>query len=274
VVLQHAPLSVSSTEFYALALAHLANTFRVIGDLPRADQILFDARFMHRAQAGGDRRVRAEIDSLEGSLRRGQGRLGESISVLLRALMTFHQMEGGNSEAEAACLMKLSRSHGERGDHARAIEISSKLYRHPALQTNDRLQRLGKLNLVAFLRMSGRLHEAWEVIEEIRPLFGVDEYPLERLRVSWAEASTLHAMGERETAEKILLAVRAAFEAVELRYDQALASMTLAEWYLGEHRYREARPFVEEALPIFGRLELTKKMRAARQLRTRVLASE
>jgi len=45
-VLHHAPSSLRATALYARALAYMANAVRVIGDLPRADQIMGDARFL------------------------------------------------------------------------------------------------------------------------------------------------------------------------------------------------------------------------------------
>jgi hypothetical protein len=70
----------------ARASAHQANALRVVGDLPKADRIFADLR-LDEAATPIPPLVRAEIDSLEASLRTDQRRLQEA--EILLALLHF-----------------------------------------------------------------------------------------------------------------------------------------------------------------------------------------
>lgn len=268
VVLQHAATSIFGVEIYALALARLANALRVIGDLPRADQVMADARYFLRSQGGGERLVVAELDGLESSLRREQDRTGESISLLLRALMTY-QLEGNDPGAVAACLVKLTTSHRFRGDNARAIEIARKVARLPSLEHDVRLVRLNQMNLVAALLDDGRIDEAAEMIEQDRGLYEPCENILDLLRFAWIEASILWARGRARQAEWLLNEVMSGFDDQNLPYDHALASMKLANLYVSQRRYKDAATLIDAALPVFERFDMPKQIATARALRAR-----
>ena len=273
-VLQHTPTSVLAVEYYALALAGLANAIRVIGDLPRADQILGDARYLLRAQGtGADRLVRARIDSLEASLRTGQDRPSQAIPLLLRALMVY-EMEGPGAAADiAACLIKLCRAHDRLGAVGRALELADGLGEHAGCRSDPRLDLLGRRNRAAILIHAGRFEDAREALEEVRPFFdGLDD-PLERLRFSWSDAKLLRSTGASEAAENLMISIRHGFGSYDLRYDEALAGVELAAWYSEEGRRDDALPLVEEALPVFEALELPAKITEARALWARLTAS-
>lgn len=128
VVLQHAPISSYTIELYSRAIARLANAIRVIGDIPRSDQVLSDARFVLRSQGECDPMARAELDSLEASLRIEQDRPKDAVTLLLRSIVTYGTIEE-NLEAKSGCLIKLGRANGARGEIDRAIEVSCEVAR-------------------------------------------------------------------------------------------------------------------------------------------------
>jgi tetratricopeptide (TPR) repeat protein len=273
VVLQHALASTYAVELYALSLAWLANAIRVIGDLPRADQILADARYLLRAQSlGADRLVRAEVDSLEASLRTGQDRPSEAIPLVLRALMAY-RLEKKKWGAEATCFLKLARAHARQGETERAIALNREVGGHAGAGAETRLHVIGRQNVASVLADAGKSEEASEALEEARPLYSRLDEPLEQLRCVWTEAKVLRGNGEHDAAADLLLSVRSGFAAKDLRYDQALASMELAGWYTAQGRRRDAEPLVEEALPIFQALDLPAKTAAARALRASLASS-
>lgn len=269
IVLQHAPASAYAAELYVRALAFLANAIRVIGDLPRADQVLSDARYFLRSQGSAERLVRAELDSLEASLRNGQDRPDEAIRLLLRAQATYRSAKARPTE-DAACLINLARAHSKRGDQDRALQLLARVFDHPGAETDRRLGYFARRNRSYYLAAANRFEDAWAALQEVRELGRVATDAIEDLRCRWTEATILRGLGSSDTAEAILEMVRFGFGARALRYDQALVSLDLAGWYVGDGRHREAEPLVEEALSVFESLELSKKAAAARALRARI----
>ena len=77
-VLLHAPMTGFVQELYARAMAHVANALRVLGNLTEAGEMFDDARFLLRGEGGADKRLAAEIDKLEGLLRKAQRRFAEA----------------------------------------------------------------------------------------------------------------------------------------------------------------------------------------------------
>src|SRR5205807_1976551 len=73
----------------ALSFAYLGNARRVIGELRSADDSFHEAHSHLRRSGTGNTRIEAEILDLEASLRRGQRRFVEALSLLDRVAATY-----------------------------------------------------------------------------------------------------------------------------------------------------------------------------------------
>jgi tetratricopeptide (TPR) repeat protein len=270
-VLHHAPSSLRATALYARALAYMANAVRVIGDLPRADQIMEDARFLLRCQGGGDRLVRAELDGLEGSLRNDQERSEEAVPLLLRALMTsrLEQMAGRT----AAILIKLAGAHIRLNEPRRSLSLLIEAEKVLDSEPDPRLRLLILHNRALGLYYSGYPQQAQALLDESSELAGSQDQPLNVLRRSWISGKAARKLADLDLAEERLVSVREGFSCRGLRSDAAEASMDLCGLYLEQGRRKEAEELADAALPVFEELELPAKASAARALRARAASA-
>ncbi len=267
-VLHHTSVSGYAGELYVRALAYLANAIRVIGDLPRADQILGDARYFLRSLGCGNRLLRAELDSLEASLRRGQDRPDLSVPLLLRALMV-NRLEGRLRSA-AAVLVNIALAHNRRGELQAAFgslkEGESLLNDSP-----DHLLLLClRANLVSLHCHAGNLELATEVNDETEALQLLHGHPVEGSRHEWRRATIARRAGDLEEAARRLSSVRERFAAEGFFYDAALAGLELAGIYTECHELNEAEELLAEVTPVFRGLELPSKVAEAEALTRRL----
>ncbi len=266
-VLHHTPLSAYACELYVRALAYLANAIRVIGDLPRADQILGDARYFFRTLGCGDRLLRAELDGLEGSLRTDQWRPHLAISRLLRALMVY-RLES-RPRLAASTLLNLGRAQSRQGQFEPALATVGEVERVLQAAPDARLLRFAREHFVNYQCDAGNLEQAIRVARESEELFERQSDAISRLRQRWVMAKISRRGGDREDALAGLTGVRSEFAAVGLFYDAAHVALDLAELQADQHERHEVERLTEEALPVFRRLELPTKVAEAEALRRR-----
>ena len=269
-VLQHSATTQYAAELYVRALAHLANAVRVTGDLLRSDQILSDARYFLRSQGGGDRLVRAELDSLEGSLRMGQRRPREAIPLLLRSQIVYRM--DGDIQATAGVLVALSRAHRLATELDRSLSLvdEAEVLLTPTPQDACRLTRciLGARIAISAEKRDGTA--AWRHLEALIAAPGPG--PVAELRARWALAEVLKSLNEPEAAKGTWLEISQEFQDLGFQYDSALASLQAAGLaaYLGLPH--DAEQLAADALPVFERLGVRVKSAEARQLRDRAAA--
>lgn len=266
VVLHHAPVTGYAVELYALALAHLANAIRVLGDLPRADQVLGDARYILRCQVG-DRLLRAEIDSLEGSLRMGQFRFRDATPMLLRPLTTF-RLEGDWTQT-AVILAKLGRNHRGMCEFERALALLAEA------ETSLRRAETPSpflLRIIKNLRCNtlADLGDVEAAIDEIEGSVGVGyRDPLLDLRTWWSIAMINRRRGALEDAEEIYRMLVEEFETKEFENDLAHARFELACVCLKQQRAYEALELIDQVEGTFTRLRIRARVAEVHELRRR-----
>lgn len=248
-VLQHgAPLPYSA-ELYSRALAYQANALRVQGELRRAGELFELARFLLKSQGGGDRLTRAELDSLEGSLRRAQRRFGEARALFSRAVMAY-ALEGNHSQA-AGVLVSLGIVYREMGEFERAIETTLQACETFEREEPSVLQLFARHNVVNMLVEAGRPTEARVLLEESTPLYErFADRPIQ-LRRLWVEGHLAMAEEDLETAASLYASVRDSLLEDGMAYDAALASLDLALVYAKQGRTAELKRVAEEIVPVF-----------------------
>lgn len=263
-VLQHGEHTGYTAELYARALAHGANALRVRGKLCLAEDLLGQARFLLQAQGGGDRPVRAELDSLEGSLRRAQRRFDEAESLFSRAATVWALEQ--SSVRTARDLLNLGVVLREKGEPERSIEVLVDAADRLDSETEPRLSLYARHNLADSLNDAGRPQEARELIEENRPLWTHHSDPLTDLRRFWLEGKIARSLGESAEAEHAFLAVRDGFLGQGIGYDAALVSLDLAQLYATEGRTADLRRLAEEIVPVFEAQDVHREAAAALML--------
>lgn len=269
-LLLHAPTSNHHTVLYARAMAHMANAVRVVGDLPRANQILADARYMLRSQGGGDRLVRAELDRLESALRTNQYQRDKAIPLFLRALMTY-RLESADRDA-ASTLIGLAGAHHRFGDPRRGLICLDEAERVLESDPDPWLEFFILQSRALCLCRSDQPDLAREVFEQGGKLADRFDDPLMPLRRSWASGRIALKLADLDLAEHRLILVREGYAHLRFGYDVAQVSFELGWLYLHQGRFKEAEAQADQALPTFEELGLPRRVAATLELRAQAAA--
>ena len=259
VVLNHSEMSAYAVELYARATAHAANALRVSGRLPEASLLLDSARFLLRSEGGGDRLVRAELDSLEGSLRRDQRRFAEARALLERAVLTYHAQ--GLTKRAGRTRIKLGGVYHEQGNAQAAAEQAEQAIRLLDPTEHTALHLMARQNLADCFCELGRYSEALELIQQNQIETNLDQ--LSQLRVAWVEGKIARGLGQLDEAESHFLVSRHGFLKHEIAFDAALVSLELASLYLETGRTAEVQELAAEMVAVFNRLEIHREATSA-----------
>lgn len=263
-VLQHYPTSPVVIELYGRALAHMANSLRVMGEVQAAAEYFDHARFLVRSHEAGDRLFFAELDQLEGSLRRDQRRLQEAAELLTRVVVTYREEDMPLEEARA--LLKLGMVFHEANDSDRAIAVTeTALSRLEGLE-QPRLWLMAHHNLAWLLQAAGRYEEAEELVVVSQGLYRDFPDAWTQLRLRWLKAHIARGLEDVETAEQRYVVVREGFFQQGMHYDAALVSLDLATLYLEQGRTGDVKRLAEEMVPIFEAQDVHREALAALML--------
>lgn len=229
----------------AIAWAYFAETRRVEADLRSAASSLRSAERL-MAQGTGDPLVKAELLTLQASLRGYGGRFEEAIALLNRAASIYRHL--GDRHLLGRTLLKKGTVVGNSGRPelaARLIRKSMDLIDPPR---EPRLMVCATHNLIWFLNESEHEDRAAACLEGARRLYerAGDRRDLGRLR--WLEGKLATSLPE---AEEALLEARDDLAREGLSYEAALASMDLAVRYAGARKAPEMRRQAEQMLPLF-----------------------
>jgi len=229
------------------AEAHLGNARRVHGDLRGAEQAFAPACALWKEGAPGDPGLlnEARMLSLEASLRIEQGRPGEALKLIERALEVDRDGE------KRSLLIKQGRALERLGDYGGAIAALRRAA--PLIDGRKEPRQLGVLqsNLILNLLHLRRFAEAEALLPELRRLRQRLGQELELLRTRWLEGWTAAGLGRREEAIAALEHVSRELARRQIPFDAALAGLELAVLYLEEGRTAEVRELSEELLAVF-----------------------
>lgn len=249
----------------ALSFAYLGNARRVIGELRSADDSFHEAHSHLRRSGTGNMRIEAEVLDLEASLRRGERRFAEALSLLGRVVATYTSEDPEVRDLHLAgqALLKKAYTLEQMGQVEVAI---SHLQQAAPLIVEERDPRLVlclKHNLVWFLPSVGRVQEAAALIPEIKEIAGRLGNDLDQFRLRWAEGRVEFGLGRRGPAEQAFKEVQQAFLERDLGYDAALVSLDLAILYAQEGCIQELKQLALDILPAFSSREVHREAMAA-----------
>jgi tetratricopeptide (TPR) repeat protein len=263
-LLNHARTTALTTELFARTQACLGNVKRIEGDLWAASDHFECARFLLRSSGGGDRRVRSEIDWLEGVLRRDQRHFAEAIRLQKRAATTL-AMENAAEQA-AKVFLSLALTYRDDKKIPNAVSAIEDALRMLEGAPDPSLTWRANHALALCLYDTGEFELAEERLRENQEFYESHGDPLSLLRVSWLEGKIAHGLSELERAEACLQAALRGFQEHGIAYDTALVGLDLARLYLEQGRAREVKALAEKIAQIFEHLEVHQEARAAVQL--------
>jgi tetratricopeptide (TPR) repeat protein len=233
----------------ALASAQMANACRAGGDLRQAGEHFQYVRSLVSREDVTDPIVLAQIDHLEGSLRKDQRRFEEAEALLTRAAMLF-RISGAAVET-ARVLILLGSLYFYEGLLGRAIEmVEAALAKLPPDQ-EPRLYLSARHNLALYLAESGRYAKAASLVATDEDLYRQIPEPWLQLRLSWLRGKIAAGLGETAEAERLFRETRDGFVGQRNGYDAAMASLDLALLYLKEGRTADVLPLAEEMAALF-----------------------
>lgn len=262
--LAHECTSSLVVELYAQALAYTGNVCRILGD-PQAGVERFEcARFLLRLVGGGDRSLRAEIDSLEGSLLRDLRKFEQATRYLQRAATTYLFEEDALQAAQV--FVNLSTIHNEMGEPRTAIEIIESTLERLGGELDPTTRMYCEHNLAIFLTDAGDHPQAAAMLEANKERYPELAQPMNALRVAWLEGKIARGLGRPQEARFHYLHARQGFLSKGIAYDAALVTLELAGLYLEERRFVEVKELAAELVAEFTRQKVSREAAAALML--------
>lgn len=224
----------------------VANALRVGNDLNEADAAFARAERLWRS--GTDEAGLLDEGRLldfKASLRRAQRRFAEAIRLHDQALRTARPERRGHY------LLNKSATWEEKGDYEASLEVLERAAREIDEERQPRLLFGQRFNVAANLVRLNRAGEAEPIVVEVRKLAGRLGNDTDLIRTLWLEGLVLRGTGRLDEALAALRQVRRDFEARNLPYDFALASLDLALVYREQGRLGDVVRLAAEMIGIF-----------------------
>lgn len=260
-ILQHSEPTEYVVELYARAIAHVANAHRVLGHLLHAAELFDSARFLLRSQGAGDRATRAEIDHLEGSLKRAQRKFTDSERLFTRAVNAY-RLAGSRPET-ARVLLNLSLLFYETGQAERGISAAEEAIGRLDPASEPQLLLYARHNRALCLCEAGFYEEAAAEVVATSADFAAQGDELSRLRVEWLRGKIARGVGDLGLAKRLFVAARRGFAERRMPYLVALVGLELADIALMEGRTAEVKTLAGELVRVFEREEVHREALAA-----------
>jgi tetratricopeptide (TPR) repeat protein len=258
-------------ELMLRAQAWEANALRVCGRLPEADRAFHRAR---RRQAEGppsSGSLRAEMASLEASLRIDQGRTPEARKLLAEALRLYRA--AGSTAAVFRVLAQRTNLEWREGRLEEAVAAQREVLSLLDAGRDGRMVASGVVNLAHCLVELGRGGEAARLVAGHQGLLQ-DEGLWPTPNVLMLRGRLALAQGDATAAEGLLLEARAELIGRGDGLRAALASLDLAVLYLEQGRTAELRRMARLMETIFESQDLHEEAMAAVLLFQRAVAAE
>jgi tetratricopeptide (TPR) repeat protein len=260
-VVHRSPDHPDTFSLLALASAQMANACRAGGDLRQAEEHFRHIRYLVRNQGVTDPLALAQIDHLEGSLRKDQRRFQEAEELLTRSAMLFRI--SGDAAETARVLLTLGALFFQQGLFGRAIETTEAALERLPPEEEPRLYLSGRHNLALYLAEAGRYTEAAGLLAADADLYRQIPEPWLQLRLSWLRGKMAAGLGDAAEAERLFRETRDGFVRQGNGYDAAMASLDLALLYLKEGRTADVLPLAEEMAALFEARDVHREALAA-----------
>lgn len=226
------------------AAAHSANVLRVSGELKAADVTFEEAKRLW--QSGSD--PAGVLDpgrllDLEASLRRGQRRLDEALSLLDQAAAVGRCPE--------RALIKMGFTLEVMGQYGRALDTLLRAIPLLDRKSDPRLENLLHFNLAVNFCHVGRFRDAAELVPPMRELAAELGDEIDLVRMTWLEGRIAAGLGRPWDARRLLGEARREFGQRRMSYDIALTLLEEAALLLDEDRTAEVKTLARELTVVF-----------------------
>lgn len=244
-------------ELRGYALAHLANTQRVMSDLGAAEATFALAdQWWGPADAnmGNVLGYEARYLALKASLRRDQRQMQEALDLLEQALAA-----NPVPELHIRILINKAKTLEEIGEIGEAIEVLGKACVQAPDDSDARIRLCLAQNHLDYLSKAERYVEAQATLPDVQPLVEELGSESDNLRFRWTRARIAKGLGRTDEAVLELEAIRQEFARLGLRYDAALASLELGLMYAHLGRTHDVLEVVQNALTILSDLRVERE---------------
>jgi tetratricopeptide (TPR) repeat protein len=260
-VLLRTPSSPGYFDALTRATAYRANALRAGGKLREAAERMACARSFIRHEHVTELLVYAEVDWLEGVLRKDERRFQEAERLLVRSAALFN-LAGEHIEASRP-LMALGLAYYDQQHLAKAIATTRLALAFLGPESEPRLYLCGRHNLALFYVESGRYEAAAALLAADEALY--QEFPdrWTTLRKLWLGGKIALRTGGLSEAETAFLQVRSGFLHQGIGYDAAMVSLDLALVYLQQCRTAELKALAEEMHAVFASEDVHREAVAA-----------
>jgi hypothetical protein len=231
-----APPAGSSHDLCGRALASLADSLRLDGQLDAARATLVQAR-QALALGSGDPPERAALLRVQAGLELAAGDPAAAVALLRAAAGIYRRF--GDRHQLGRTLHQQARAVGF-DDPARGAALARRALALIEPAREPRLDLAARHGLVWFLNDSGSGAQALDELECARPLYALWRDSEPRLLLPWLEARICRRLGELAAAERGLAAVWHDFHDSNFPRELTLVSLDLAEAYLAQRKTRHA----------------------------------
>jgi tetratricopeptide (TPR) repeat protein len=232
----------------AAALAAIANSKRLIGDLHGAEEAIEQS--LESLEWGtGDPLDEANVLSVYGSLLTDLGRIDEALEVLGAGARDAREV--GDTQLQAKLVLQQASSIGWY-EPARGLELTRRALMLLEPGRNPSLDLIARYQLM-FLRCEiGEVREARALFEASRFLFSSQKnQAFWHGRILQIEAALARQEGHLDACESVLRALLAHYGERGQQHDIALTTLDLAEVLTASRRFEEAQGLLENILPLF-----------------------
>lgn len=245
------PESKGTVRGKAYAHAFVANSHRVANEFGKGSLVFIGCRerFPYGVADPTGFFPESRVLDLEASLRRAEGKFGEALPLLDRALAICDPGD------RAHILLNQAATFEQSGESERALAALREAL--PAVERaggEPRHRWLLRWNLGKHFLLGGDPEGASLLLPELRRLTIDLAQPLDFLRLRWLEADIDAAQGQVEPGLATLAGVRQAFFALSLPFDAATVGLHEAEILLREGRTDRVSELVAGMKPIFAAL--------------------
>jgi tetratricopeptide (TPR) repeat protein len=236
------------SDLRARTWAELGNARRVANDMVGAEAAL-EHSLACAEEGSGDPLLLARLLDLTASLYTDQRRFEQALA-LLDHVFEIYWAHGERHLAGRALISKgVSVGFGNRPEEA--LHLISTGLDLLDLRRDPALVLAAVHNLIDFTVKLDRFEEGDRLLRASRRLYYEYADDLNFLKLRWVEGKIHAGLGNPSRAEAAFQEVRDGFRAHEMPYHLAVASLDLAEVWLGQGRTAEMREVVEEMVRTF-----------------------
>jgi tetratricopeptide (TPR) repeat protein len=256
----------------ARTLAHAANARRIrSSDLVAADQLLREAHAELRQGTGDPLELLTVIEN-ERALRLRQNRFDDALALIVRQQALAERLDDPSLLGKALTDRGLVLIYLERFEEALSCFEQAERHLDPA--RDARILLAARHNRVSALQELGRLEQALDELDALKPMYYDLGDRLTLLRLRGLEGELALSLGRYELAEECFREARNGLMTRDVAWEAAQMSLYLAKVHLLTGKTRETKELAQQILPIFRSASLTTEAVAAILLFREAVLSE